>query len=484
MKSVDAPNSQRVIAMTTKLLFVLLLAIAAAFPLSSGAQIVLPTYLQVVVGTTSDDVNAVGCSLRQALATVASDANVGDCQRQRLAGDRPNQILFDSAIVPGQIILTQQLDVTADTAINGPGQEVFQISGVGAHRIFQVSTAELVVRDITLTQGSTMADGGAILSDGPVTVSNSRIINSRATSIGGFGGAIAIESGGSLLLRSSEISGCSADFGGGGLSLRGPFEISDSIISNNDAQNGGAVLAIADGTISGSQITNNNTSLGSSIQVSAANVVVESSTLTAGSGTSERLIELLADGVLRVSGSHLQDLSGTGVGVLALDGANFTNVELTIENSTITGSRGIAAQNFLALLNSTITVTETPALQFFSGGTARGRIANSIVVSDGADDCVTNGATLVENSHNIYTDGDCTDVQENLIFADPALGPLSDYGGPTLTRLPLAGSPAIDAGNLFCPGTDQRGFARTDGLCDIGAIEVGATDTLFADGFE
>lgn len=458
--------------------------LAIAFPLSSSAQIVLPTYLQVVVGTTSDGANATGCSLRQALATVATDANVGDCQRQRLAGDRPNQILFDAAIVPGQIILTQQLDVTADTAINGPGQEVFQISGVGAHRIFQVSTAELVVRDITLTQGSAMTDGGAILSDGPVTVSNSRIINSRAAPIGGFGGAIAIESSGSLFLESSEISGCSADFGGGGLSLRGPFNISDSIISNNEAQNGGAIFASADGTISGSQIADNNTSLGSSIQVAVANVLVESSTLTAGSGTSEQLISGGADSVLRVSGSHLQDLSGATTGVLILDGPAFVNLELTIENSTITGSRGIAAQNFLALLNSTITVTETPALQFFSGATARGRIANSIVVSDGADDCVTNGAILVENSHNLYTDGDCTDVQENLIFADPTLGPLSDNGGPTLTRVPSPGSPAIDAGNVFCPGTDQRGFARTDSLCDIGAVEVGATDTLFADGFE
>ena len=55
---------------------------------------------------------------------------------------------------------------------------------------------------------------------------------------------------------------------------------------------------------------------------------------------------------------------------------------------------------------------------------------------------------------------------------DPALGPLQDNGGPTLTRALQAGSPAIDAGNPSgCVGpngvpliADQRGALRNGAL--------------------
>src|SRR5260370_34084815 len=64
------------------------------------------------------------------------------------------------------------------------------------------------------------------------------------------------------------------------------------------------------------------------------------------------------------------------------------------------------------------------------------------------------------------------------------LGPLQDNGGPTFTRAPLPGRPAIDTGtNLSTSATDQRGLPRTvDRPCianapggdgtDIGAFEV------------
>ncbi|HET6250407.1 MAG TPA: choice-of-anchor Q domain-containing protein [Tepidisphaeraceae bacterium] len=51
------------------------------------------------------------------------------------------------------------------------------------------------------------------------------------------------------------------------------------------------------------------------------------------------------------------------------------------------------------------------------------------------------------------------------------------HGGPTLTLLPLTGSPAINAGsNALIPAgitTDQRGDARIVGnVVDIGAVET------------
>ena len=74
----------------------------------------------------------------------------------------------------------------------------------------------------------------------------------------------------------------------------------------------------------------------------------------------------------------------------------------------------------------------------------------------------------------------------NVITANPKLSKLRNYGGfaPTL-RPAIDGSP-IDAGSSHtCAATDQRGFVRSDGLCDIGAVERQKNeDVIFSDGFE
>ena len=69
------------------------------------------------------------------------------------------------------------------------------------------------------------------------------------------------------------------------------------------------------------------------------------------------------------------------------------------------------------------------------------------------------------------------------LTADPLLGPLQDNGGPTSTMALMPGSPALDTGNSFGLGTDQRGLLRPvdfsgipkaaggDGA-DIGSFEV------------
>jgi hypothetical protein len=71
------------------------------------------------------------------------------------------------------------------------------------------------------------------------------------------------------------------------------------------------------------------------------------------------------------------------------------------------------------------------------------------------------------------------DVGSTQFATDPQLGLLANNGGPTQTRLPLAGSPAIDTGDptFTAPVIDQRGagFARIiNGRVDIGAVEVPA----------
>jgi hypothetical protein len=85
--------------------------------------------------------------------------------------------------------------------------------------------------------------------------------------------------------------------------------------------------------------------------------------------------------------------------------------------------------------------------------------------------------TVLDYGHNLSSDNSAGFYMPgSLNNTDPILGPLDDYGGPTLTMALLTGSPAIDGGSTAtAPATDQRGRTRPYGAAaDIGAFESSA----------
>jgi hypothetical protein len=82
--------------------------------------------------------------------------------------------------------------------------------------------------------------------------------------------------------------------------------------------------------------------------------------------------------------------------------------------------------------------------------------------------------TILDNGYNLSSDRSCNFVATgSLTNLDPKLSPLDNYGGFTPTMALLAGSPALDSGDVsFFPSSDQRGRSRPYGArCDIGAFE-------------
>jgi len=128
------------------------------------------------------------------------------------------------------------------------------------------------------------------------------------------------------------------------------------------------------------------------------------------------------------------------------------------------------------------------------GGTATLTMENSIVAGNsgpaaggGADIGNRNGGTISPAGANLIGDNDTVGT----VFPagplagttasplNPLLAPLADYGGQTMTLLPLHGSPAIDAVIVTTgtPLTDQRGFPRPFGpASDLGSVETTDTD--------
>jgi hypothetical protein len=195
---------------------------------------------------------------------------------------------------------------------------------------------------------------------------------------------------------------------------------------------------------------------------------------------------------------------------------------VTINNSTFTGntaqggnvgfdvyatvSPGAGVGGGLFNHNGTITITNST----FSLNTAAqgGRDVFNLGDSIGATTDSRSATALISNSILGQSDTSGTDITStiaggggtqtggtnNLIrtesgfgglfsSADPLLGALADYGGPTPTMALLPRSPAIDAGaktisylNFTAPTTDQRGISRdadNAGAVDIGAFEDG-----------
>jgi predicted outer membrane repeat protein len=161
---------------------------------------------------------------------------------------------------------------------------------------------------------------------------------------------------------------------------------------------------------------------------------------------------------------------------------------VAIVNSTISGnsagnSGGAIATGAALITNSTITSNSaTSGGGIYSFGDLE--IADTILNAGASGENIfNNGGTVTSHGYNISSDngGGYLNGPGDQINTNPLLGPLQYNGGPTLTHMPLPGSPAIDAGDPnFTPPPfhDQRGpcfyrvFGRPRGRIDVGSVEV------------
>jgi hypothetical protein len=332
------------------------------------------------------------------------------------------------------------------------------------------------------------------ITGGDVTLDSLTIRNGLATGVSpdNSGGGI-FNDGGTLTVTNSTLSGNTASDDGGGISNNsGTLEVTDSTLSGNTAgTDGGGItnddgtLTVTSSTLSGNSASNND---GGGIANNSGTLEVTDSTL---SGNSAGF-----DGGGIDNNDELTVTNSTISGNTASDdgGGISNNDELTVTNSTLSGNTasddggGIDNKR-----NGTVNVTNST----LSGNDANGdgggiftnsgtvTLANMIVANNtdrGGDNDVQSTATLIALGSNIIeiaVSGTAADTTNGTINnTDPALSPLQDNGGPTLTHLPQTGSLAIDQGDNSVAGgltTDQRGLARVvNTTVDIGAVEVGA----------
>ena len=214
--------------------------------------------------------------------------------------------------------------------------------------------------------------------------------------------------------------------------------------------------------------------MGEIFSIQAANVSFVNLTLQ----NVSTAIEYEGSGVLSVTG-----LTITGSQTTAFD-AGDSGGAVFFTNSTIAGNPGHGSSVSCGELHMTnVTATGNGVGLYFGFPCGEQMtVTNSLIVGN-TQDCGGGGSFAFVADASIDSDATCAAFTlaprgNGTGFATngaPQVGSLAANGGPTMTEAIAATSPAVNSGdNTGCPATDQRGFLRTDGACDIGAYEAGA----------
>jgi len=482
------------------------LALLLGLWLALDAGIVVPSaaaapFTVTKSADTTDGICDADCSLREAV--VAANAAPG----------------ADTITVPaGTYVLTGagnedlgasgDLDIRGSVTLTGAGTGATIIDGGEIDRIFDiVESAAVTVSAMTLQHGH-VADGdtqggGAILWNEP---ESGKTLDLHLTSVvitdnhagNGDGGGILIEqdkpASATVTITNSTISNNTMNDGdGGGLHLcceNLTVTISDSTIDGNTAvedpnvagtngEGGGiyhcctdTTLTVTDSTISNNTGPTQGGGLYACCGVANDTLVTVERTTVSGNSA-------LGPAAIQGSGGGIE---GEGAVVLV--------------NSTLSGNHarrdggGIENEDVLVMRNVTIAgndagrgggffedgIATTLANVLFAGNVVLPSTPSNCGIAIGTDPFVSEGGNLSSDATCALAGiGDRTNL-------DPALTPLADNGGPTLTHALAADSPAVDGGrDASCQSVDQRAQPRpTDGdsngtaACDVGAFELGA----------
>ena len=272
------------------------------------------------------------------------------------------------------IPLTSEKTINNDTTIDGGGQ--ITLNGGDSTRLFNLqNSASLTLQNITLENGFSSGDGGAIYVErlSTLTLTDSAINNSTAAN----GGAIALngwgssDAGGTLIVTNSSFSGntsTAAAIPGGG--------------------NGGGALYITGGstaTIGGSTFSNNQSVNGGGIHILGANLTV-TDTIFSGNIANN-------------------SAGGGGGGAIYVDGTKDFSGTIDIETSTFTNNQtnqlGGAIFSFPEGTGSTLIDHS-----LFDGNEATGSGQGGAIYHQSA---TSNGALNISNSTFMNNNAHATD---------------------------------------------------------------------------
>ncbi len=466
-----------------------------------------------------------------ATITVANTNDSGSGSLRAAVADASPGDTIDLSGLSGTINLSNPVRIDKTLTIVGPGAaDLTVVGGAGSSdSVFKIQGGNGVttISGLTVTGGENSAINcwaqtyAALKLDGVVVTGNAGSV---------AGGLYSVNCGSLEIVDSTFSNNNSTYYGGGGIGFRGTgsVTITGSTFDNNSVNGssyatGGGAFVDTSGTVSiaNSTFTNNYSYYaGAGVDLHSNDVWISGSTFAHNTSKNDwgggASIESKGNGgnlSIRTS-TFADNHSPTGGGIASRDLDSVTISESTISGNSAAykGSGLYLSSGHNDIYNSTIVdnaadtggavyVAGDLTMKFVTvtGNTAASRVAGlylhhgtdtidaSIIVGNGSTAAaaiktyrstvaITQSLVGDYSDANVSTDG--TDVTS---VSDPGLGSLSDNGGPTLTKAPLASSPAIDLVTALphLPSAfDQRGYgyARVTGdHADAGAVEYGST---------
>jgi uncharacterized repeat protein (TIGR02543 family) len=348
-----------------------------------------------------------------------------------------------------------------------------------------------VVNDVgPVTPGG---NGGAIASDGALTLNHVSFRSNRAGdggngadatgqdgAGGGSGGAVYVSPTGSLTVTNSTFTGNGAGTGGVGSYGASPFTGGGG--TGGDGGDGGAIASFGPTTISGTMFQSNTAGTAGR---PGRNWGVATTGGKYGNGGAVLLGFSSGDSTVDsssfVSNGNLAGKGGAIATVMAA-AAKVTNSTFQYNGASWGGSLAALDSYAFVLNGNSIDVRNSVFSEGYSdndGSIAYASpgdsisFANSVLFhSAGPTLCRTDGSGSI-TTHSLVTDSSSDPECPSTVTPQSLMLPLTPTSiGTTIAYVPIAGSTLLNAGDaVYCPAADQRGLPRKVGACDIGTID-------------
>jgi len=391
---------------------------------ANAATLIVTSTADPGVGGCKASGNGDGCTLREAIIAA---------NNQTLT---PGDDTIDATGISGAITLLAKLPViSTNIVLNGPGATSLTVrrsnaAGTPEFRIFTIdntttSGPTVSLSGFTITGGKISGSGGGIYNDhGTLTISDSVLSNNSATNGGAICNDGSLSVNATLTLRDSTITTNTATKGGGGLFNNGsgggstPLSISDCVFTANTAINGGAIL-------------NDGHAGGSATIIELSNSVLNNNTATGDGGAIKNDGITGGSATLVMSATSLSINTAVNGGAIENDGTAGSATQAitysTFNANTASGNGGAINNDGRNAGSATLTAGATT----FNANTAAirgGAIRNNGV--GGSATVAIDNSTLKDNTasgRSAAIDSDGTGGSATLALGSTIL----DNGGPS-----------------------------------------------------